>query len=120
MINIRYGIFETNSSSTHTLIMCGDEEYKKLLHNELYVGVNELVTMDEWFENYLQCPSLEDKLRGMTHEEIVKFCEEEGYDPPYTLDEYFERYEYLENYEETYTTKKGEVIHAFGVFGRDG
>ena len=28
-VSVRQGVFETNSSSVHTLTMCSDSEYKK-------------------------------------------------------------------------------------------
>ena len=33
---IRENTFETNSSSTHTLVMCSEEDYKKFENNEVY------------------------------------------------------------------------------------
>lgn len=37
MIKIRQGTFETNSSSTHSIVICNQEEYDKLQNNELFV-----------------------------------------------------------------------------------
>ena len=37
MIKIRQGTFETNSSSTHSIVICNQEEYDKLQKNELFV-----------------------------------------------------------------------------------
>lgn len=41
MIQTRFGIFETNSSSTHSLILCTDETYQKFMHEELFVDWDE-------------------------------------------------------------------------------
>lgn len=38
---IRNFVFETNSSSTHALTMCSDEEYKAWLDGKLLYGVDE-------------------------------------------------------------------------------
>jgi len=34
---IRIGMFETNSSNTHSMIICSEEEYAKLKNEELFV-----------------------------------------------------------------------------------
>ena len=49
MKKIRFGVFETNSSSTHTLCMCTKEEYKKFKKGEMFYNNNEekLMTPDE-------------------------------------------------------------------------
>ena len=57
MIKIRYGVFETNSSSVHSLIMCSDNEYQKFVDNELlydywndcFITYNE--ALDRLYEN---------------------------------------------------------------------
>lgn len=41
MKQIRPGLFETNSSSTHVLTMCSDEDYKAWLDGKLLYGVEE-------------------------------------------------------------------------------
>lgn len=41
MIQVRTGVFETNSSSTHSLILCTDETYQKFLREELFVDWDE-------------------------------------------------------------------------------
>lgn len=49
MKKIRFGVFETNSSSTHTLCMCTKEEYKKFKKGEMFYNNDEerLMTPDE-------------------------------------------------------------------------
>lgn len=49
MKKIRFGVFETNSSSTHTLCMCTAEEYKKFKKGEMFYNNDEekLMTSDE-------------------------------------------------------------------------
>lgn len=37
MLKIRQNVFETNSSSTHSLILCSDEDYAKLNNEELFI-----------------------------------------------------------------------------------
>lgn len=36
MIQVRTHVFETNSSMTHTIVMCKDEEYEKFNNGEYY------------------------------------------------------------------------------------
>lgn len=49
MIQTRFGVFETNSSSTHSLILCDDETYKKFLNEEIFIDwkEEEFVTLDD-------------------------------------------------------------------------
>lgn len=49
---VRIGTFETNSSSTHSLIICSEEEYSKLQTEELLIDIeeDELVTEDDAIE----------------------------------------------------------------------
>ena len=37
-VSVRQGVFETNSSSVHTLTMCSDSEYNKWKNGELLYG----------------------------------------------------------------------------------
>ena len=39
MIQIRKNVFETNSSSTHSLVICSKEEWEALKNNELFIDV---------------------------------------------------------------------------------
>ena len=65
MIQIRQNIFETNSSSVHTLVICTEEEFKKFNNDELclddwsdelvpfkkYNGSSRFLSSDEFFED---------------------------------------------------------------------
>ncbi len=113
---IRYGVFETNSSSTHSLTICSAEEYEKwkkgevLFNNKQYCGYLDLKTFPTMQEviNYF-------KNKSYTLNIINKdFLKEEGI---ISYNDYFNDWE-LETYMKEYTTKKGENIVAFGKFGR--
>ena len=39
-VQIRHGVFETNSSSTHSLVIMTDEEYKDYMNGEFYLNRN--------------------------------------------------------------------------------
>ena len=114
---IRFGVFETNSSSTHSLTMCSKEDYKKWENGEVLLNEN-----SRW--NKLS--------QWVTKEEAIQHLKEKGYcsedddledqlgdNEFYTCDKYFNN-EYLESFEDTYVTKNGEEIVAFGMFGYDG
>lgn len=93
MKQIRYGVFETNSSSTHSLTICSDEEYKKFESGVL--------VWDEWRNEFVPLDSSQDQDDCSTHDAFFNDND-------------------LETFHETYTTKGGEVIHAFGKYGYDG
>ena len=92
-ISIRRGVFETNSSSTHTITMCSEEEYNKWKNGEL--------VFDRW------------------QEELVEPKEDNKYHEYQTYDEFWED-EFLEGFKEKYTTNSGEKVIAFGLYGYDG
>ena len=47
MKTIRANTFETNSSSTHSMIILTEEEYDKLESGELYLDDDEVITKEE-------------------------------------------------------------------------
>lgn len=98
-IQIRRGVFETNSSSTHSITICPKKEYQRWVDGELLYDSysEELVPVNIEKED----EGDEDDCRCLTYEE-------------------YEDEEYLEGYYTEYTTKSGEVIVVFGKFGRDG
>lgn len=110
---IRRGVYETNSSSTHSLVMCSEEEYDKWCSGELLFW--------EW-ENKFE--SKEDVIKKLKEkypdvnwndeDEVHDIFEDYGIA---TSDEYFDD-EYLETFERTYTTSSGDNIVAFGKYGR--
>lgn len=99
---IRRGIFETNSSSVHSLTMCSDDEYSKWINGEVYY--------DRWEHKFV------DK-----SEEIEREREEDGRSTEYLTYEEFNDWEYLEyeTFDGEYTTESGETVHAFGYYGHD-
>lgn len=53
--SIRRGVFETNSSSTHSLTMCSEDEYEKWIKGELYfIPSTEEFVNEEGKVKYLQ------------------------------------------------------------------
>lgn len=89
-IQIRKGVFETNSSSVHSLTMCMDDEYQKWKDG--------LIVYDKWEEQFRPLDQKDDD------------C--------YSFDEYWESID-NETFHETFKTPNGEKIHAFGYYGYD-
>lgn len=111
MIKIRQNVFETNSSSTHSLILCSDEDYKKLNNEELFIGGgNRLVSKEERDE---MIQSILAEHPEYDAEEVVK-----KYYLPMTLEQWSED-EYLEYGEDKFKTPKGEIVHAVYKYGNN-
>ena len=117
MINIRIGTFETNSSSVHTLVMCNDKQWKDFYFGNLVLmNSRELLTLDEFLQKIKD--NYGEDLSGKSFNEIQEWCNEEGYDRIDNLDTFLDN-EYFETYHDSYTTDKGDVVHAFGIYGQD-
>lgn len=134
---IRRGVYETNSSSTHSLTMCSEEEFEQWKNGELL--------FDEWgSESFVKANSLsnDDKKYAAQDYENHKdeFSEDwsdlsesakEKYYTKYAkenniVDEdakTYEEWQYssnLETFVDRYTSKSGDKIVAFGKYGYDG
>lgn len=93
MRKVRLGMFETNSSSVHSLVICTKEDYEKFEKGEL----NLLVYGDQLTE---EAPDDEDILSAEQYYEWVKN-------------------RYFDTYEQSFTTPSGDEIVAFGHLGGD-
>ena len=98
MIQIRNNIFETNSSSVHTLVICSEDEFNKFYYDELYyyTWTGELMTKKQ-------------------KEEIEKT--KEWYGEFLTFDDFFENTN-LETFEE-HKIIDGTPVVVFGRYGYD-
>lgn len=138
MINIRYGTFETNSSSVHSLMIATDEEYKQLVAGTLCIDSynDEYITRTE-ATNLLLANASAEELSDFWHNELEEDTEliptVEWFNT-ISIDEFdeflrefcdgihsFENYggEYYERYDEEYTSEHGDKIHIFGYYGHD-
>ena len=133
---IRINTFETNSSSTHTLIIIPDDQWEAWEKNELYYvrwtlnkDVKEFVEKNNGRLLY----SKEELSQAHFFDDMPKredYGEDEEYEYEDDLNDYLadsdfvnlDRWESakLEEDETTYTTKDGEKLHILCKFGYDG
>lgn len=129
---IRHNVFETNSSSTHSLTMCMAEDFDKWENEELlfYDGYEKDVISGKRFKSgnfytkedvieFLKHKGFDNsELDNMDKEEIFDILHEwEFYDYDYYMYDYNDN---LESYNDRYTTPNGEEVVAFGFYGYDG
>ncbi len=148
MLQVRKNTFETNSSSTHSLIMCEASEYKLLEDEEAFLVDEKVVLKENLFEALINnsdwnkekwdkyCnalgkdpESLEDLVEMIKLDPNDYYEEDEDEDEdakhrPFdrnevcTLDQFLDN-EYLESFSQEYETKSGEKIIAFGNYGEE-
>lgn len=94
---VRRGVFETNSSSTHSITICSKSEFEAWKRGELLY--------DMYDENLIDPNSLTDK--NDIGEDYQTY---DGWNSDYDLN----------IYKREYTTDGGEEIVAFGKYGYDG
>lgn len=121
---IRRGVFETNSSSVHSLTMCSGEEYTKWENGEILYwkerdkfGTREEIIEElknlrySWGNRELYYPDVnwddEDEVSDVFSDERIS-----------TYEDFFED-EWFETFEQSYVTPNGEKIVAFGYYGHD-
>lgn len=93
--NIRFNVFETNSSSVHSLCICTEEEFDAWKKGKLYY--------DYWDDKFTK-----NSVNGWNEDNQ-------------TYENFFEEdWSYLETYEEHFTTPSGDKMVVFGRYGRDG
>jgi len=115
---IRRGVFETNSSSTHSITMCLKKDYDKWEIGEMYLHDDVLVTKEEAIEELKNNKWFNERNPdfNFTDEETV---DEILADYEYHTSKQYWDDEYLETFEDTYTTPSGDVVVAFGKYGHD-
>lgn len=125
MKQIRHGVFETNSSSTHSITMCLKSEYDQWKNGEAFFDRwgHKFVTkdvvdqqMEECRKDFLQ--EHPDYIQGDEDWE-EEFKDWMRYDKQYySYREYCDDLDY-ESYSSTYETPNGETVVAFGYYGYD-
>lgn len=92
-VQVRRGLFETNSSSTHSITMCSESDFDMWRRGERV------------YDDY--------------KEELVPPTDKtEGDSRYYSFERFFDGYRY-ETYSQSFTTEKGEKVIAFGYYGYD-
>lgn len=135
-ITIRRGVFETNSSSTHSLTICTNESYERWIKGDAVLNEG----WSSFWSDYPDIIPIEDvptallKYKGVSHYSYTDLSEDITiddikYDTNYEdllrdiglftyqmwLDD-----EYLDTYERNFTTPSGDEMIAFGKYGYSG
>lgn len=122
MLKVRRSVFETNSSSTHTMTMCDDNTYTKWMNNEIYWDNDNdvIVKEDEMFaeiaEGYGDDAVTE--LREMREQGEETFLDSLAEYSYYTRESFRESHTY-EHFHDKFVTASGETVHTFGWYGED-
>ena len=108
-IQIRKGLFETNSSSVHSLVMCDGSDFEKWKRGELVFSkdTETLVPIDNPYYVAWSKMSLKEKEEHWSEHDYL------------TYDQFFNDWGALE-YEtfcSTYKTPEGNEVVAFGYYG---
>ena len=124
MKQMRRNVFETNSSSTHSITMCSKDEYERWKNGELYFNRwgdefktrDELITMFKTstyrYSSELRYPNVD----WNNPDEVDEIFRDEGW---LTEEQYWDDVD-METFCESYTTPNGEEVMAFGYYGYDG
>lgn len=149
IFQVRQGVFETNSSSTHTLTICSKDDFDKWKKGEVLWLDRDWQKLDT-DKNFVTPEELEELAEKYNEEQQKridsgdKFAhtvdidkvlnERRDYDSyydsywdtersaleAYTMDDWYARNGDLETYSETFTSPSGDEMVAFGAFGYDG
>ena len=113
---VRRGVFETNSSSVHSITMCSSEEYQKWIDGKLLYwrdkkkfGVREDIIEEMQDISWLEDTNWEDE------DEVNDVFSDKGVE---TYEEFFDE-DWYETFVDSYTTPNGEKVVAFGYYGHD-
>jgi hypothetical protein len=120
MKSIRIGVFETNSSSTHSLTICSKKQYEEWQRGEIvFCSEDEkFYTEEELREKYLVDREKWDKIEKDVEVDKNHYEDWKSYIGIKLNGNLY--HEYLEEYCENYTSESGDEIVIFGVYGRDG
>lgn len=120
MLQTRYCVFETNSSSVHALSICMTDDFKAWKRGDFVFNDNCAFRTDDMFIPIEDAKAYVLKQMGQSdgYEVSKNDLYNHGFD---TYDMYtYKRVGEFEGVEETYTTPSGESVTAFGYYGFDG
>lgn len=92
-IQVRFNVFETNSSSVHNLVLCTKEQFDRWVNGEVVLDSDSFVDVNEEVKKYPE--------DFMTYESWTE------------MEEY-------ETFKNSIKTPSGEEIIAFGYYGYSG
>lgn len=148
IFQVRQGVFETNSSSTHTLTVCSKDDFDKWKKGEVLWLDRDWQKLDT-DKNFVTPEELEELAEKYNEEQQKridsgdKFAhtvdidkvlnEQRDYDSyydsyldtersaleAYTMDDWYARNGDLETYSRSFTSPSGDEMVAFGAFGYD-
>lgn len=121
---IRRGVFETNSSSVHSLTMCNGKDYKEWEEGNYYFDVeeNDFGTFETMVEKLKTMITYHGDLKypdtdWNNKEEVLKLMKDNDI---LSYEQYFDRYgEWYETFEDSYVSDNGEEVVAFGYYGHE-
>ena len=145
-LQIRQGLFETNSSSTHTITIVDAEDFENWEKNKVWYNTNEddflpidkaidaniKILEDDFIGDNNKLPeSFKEKYRELKNFELAYEETQDDFDFDFDYDDIRWEWEsfYLsreawrdsndeyEDYDESYTTKHGDKLVAFGYYG---
>lgn len=127
--NIRTSIFETNSSSVHSITMCMKDDYIKWCNGELLMKDGQFLEKEQ-----AKLENADDlkKYENVSEEEIERYLKDEislsdlvdiccfsDYWHSTEEDSSIIQDRGFEEFEESFITPNGESVIAFGYFGND-
>lgn len=110
---IRREVFETNSSSVHSITMCLESEFEQWKNGELL--------WDRWNGGLT---SRDEAIADLKEDNEIDWADEEALkmlfrdEGMWTYDDFINNYDF-ETYVSKYTTANGEKIVTFGYYGHD-
>lgn len=138
MIKVRQGVFETNSSSTHSIIIVEDDDYQAWKRGEKFFieDTGKFVDKEEAekikneirFHYLKECIKNEEEKNRIIEaiqedrliEELDEIVKEEDLIFPMNYDEFCNmENEYEEQDYNTYITKNGDKVHIFCSYGNN-
>ena len=122
MIKVRQNVFETNSSSTHSITMCMEDTFNKWKNGELYFNhYEELFLSEEEMIEHIRKEDGEEAVSAIldAKQDSVECYIYELYNwGLYTMKSYRRSFNF-DHFTDSFTTPSGETIYAFGFYGQD-
>lgn len=119
---IRRGVFETNSSSTHTLVLCKPDEYEDFKNGKLYFDVDceRLVTKEEILkEHCIKEDDLNEYIYNYNNEYDEDDTSRYAGEPYIKYSNFYDSYQ-LWGVDYAYFEEEKDGLVAFGYYGYDG